>query len=91
VLQRDLAIAISEFDPTSKFVANKREWASYALKLVAEREWPRRSKQKCSRHNMFVQWEFAHHRLKRGPVLTYLEEITRGFYTKILVLNNESS
>ena len=34
----DLAIAISEFAPTSKIIANKREWAPYALKKVAERE-----------------------------------------------------
>ena len=42
-LQRDLSIAISEFAPTSKLVANKKEWTSYGLKKVAEREWPRRS------------------------------------------------
>src|SRR5262249_20129604 len=30
---------------------------SYALKRVAEREWPRRHYLKCSKHNMFVQWE----------------------------------
>jgi hypothetical protein len=28
-LQRDLSIAISEFAPTSKLVANKKEWTSY--------------------------------------------------------------
>lgn len=36
-LQRDLSIAISEFAPTSRLVANKKEWTSYALKKVAER------------------------------------------------------
>jgi hypothetical protein len=55
-LQRDLAIAISEFAPTSKLVANKKEWTSYGLKKVAEREWPRRFYARCSTHNVFLQW-----------------------------------
>ncbi len=55
-LQRDLAIAISEFAPTSKLVANKKEWTSYGLKKVAEREWPRKSYARCSTHNVFLQW-----------------------------------
>jgi hypothetical protein len=56
-LQRDLSVAISEFAPTSKLVANKKEWTSYALKKVAEREWPRKSYARCSTHNVFLQWE----------------------------------
>jgi hypothetical protein len=57
-LQRDLSIAISEFAPTSKLVANKKEWTSYGLKKVAEREWPRRFYARCSTHkNVFRQWE----------------------------------
>ncbi len=56
-LQRDLSIAISEFAPTSRLVANKKEWTSYALKKVAEREWPRKSYARCSTHNVFLQWE----------------------------------
>ncbi|MEM3402609.1 MAG: helicase-related protein, partial [Candidatus Hadarchaeales archaeon] len=32
LLQRDLSIAISEFAPTSKLVANKKVWTSYGLK-----------------------------------------------------------
>jgi hypothetical protein len=55
-LQRDLAIAISEFAPTSKLVANKKEWTSYGLKKVAEREWPRKYYARCSTHNVFLQW-----------------------------------
>jgi hypothetical protein len=55
-LQRDLAIAISEFAPTSKLVANKKEWTSYGLKKVAEREWPRKFYARCSAHNVFLQW-----------------------------------
>lgn len=55
-LQRDLAIAISEFAPTSRLVANKKEWTSYGLKKVAEREWPRKFYARCSTHNVFLQW-----------------------------------
>ncbi len=55
-LQRDLAIAIAEFAPTSKLVANKKVWTSYGLKKVAEREWPRRYYRKCAQHNLFVRW-----------------------------------
>ena len=36
LLQRDLSIAIAEFAPTSKLIANKKEWTSYGLKRVAE-------------------------------------------------------
>lgn len=56
-LQRDLSIAISEFAPTSKLVANKKEWTSYGLKKVAEREWPRRFYTRCATHNVFRQWK----------------------------------
>ncbi len=57
LLQRDLSIAISEFAPTSKLVANKKVWASYGLKKVAEKEWPRKLYKRCARHNVFYQWE----------------------------------
>ncbi|MGB9618853.1 MAG: helicase-related protein [Armatimonadota bacterium] len=57
LLQRDLSIAISEFAPTSKLVANKREWTSYGLKKVAEKEWPRKFYKRCARHNVFLQWD----------------------------------
>ena len=56
LLQRDLSIAIAEFAPTSKLVANKKEWTSYGLKKVAEREWPRKSYRRCSKHNLFISW-----------------------------------
>ncbi len=56
-LQRDLGIAISEFAPTSKLVANKKEWTSYGLKKVAEREWDRRFYSRCPVHNVFRRWE----------------------------------
>lgn len=57
LLQRDLSIAIAEFAPTSKLVANKKEWTSYGLKKVPEKEWPRRFYKRCARHNVFFQWE----------------------------------
>ncbi len=56
-LQRDLSIAISEFAPTSRLVANKKEWTSYGLKKVAEKEWPKKHYARCATHNVFLQWE----------------------------------
>ncbi len=56
MLQRDLSIAIAEFAPTSKLVANKKVWTSYGLKKVAEKEWPRKFYKRCPQHGMFVQW-----------------------------------
>lgn len=57
LLQRDLSIAISEFAPTSKLVANKKVWNSYGLKKVAEKEWPRKLYKRCPQHNVFLQWQ----------------------------------
>ncbi|OGB95865.1 MAG: hypothetical protein A2Z31_08005 [candidate division NC10 bacterium RBG_16_65_8] len=57
LLQRDLALAISEFAPTSALVANKRVWTSYGLKRVAEREWPRKYYKRCAKHNVFCEWD----------------------------------
>jgi hypothetical protein len=56
-LQRDLSIAISEFAPTSRLVANKKEWTSYGLKKVAEKEWERRLYVRCLKHNVFLHWK----------------------------------
>ncbi|GFP27669.1 hypothetical protein HKBW3S43_00319 [Candidatus Hakubella thermalkaliphila] len=53
LLQRDLSIAISEFAPTSKLVANKKVWTSYGLKRVAEKEWNRWWYARCAKHNRF--------------------------------------
>lgn len=52
-LQRDLTIAISEFAPTSKLVANKKVWTSYGLKRVAGKEWERWWYARCATHNRF--------------------------------------
>jgi hypothetical protein len=57
VLQRDLALAVAEFAPTSKLVANKKEWTSAGLKRVAGKEWERRHYKRCMRHSRFVQWK----------------------------------
>jgi hypothetical protein len=54
-LQRDLAIAVAEFAPTSKLVANKKVWTSYALKRVVGKEWARWWYGKCKEHNYFVR------------------------------------
>jgi len=53
LLQRDLSIAISEFAPTSKLIANKKVWTSYGLKRVAEKEWDRWWYARCTIHNRF--------------------------------------
>jgi hypothetical protein len=55
-LQRDLSMAVAEFAPTSKIVANKKEWTSYGLKRVAGREWDRWWYARCIMHNTFVRW-----------------------------------
>jgi superfamily II DNA or RNA helicase len=56
-LQRDLAIAVAEFAPSSKLVANKKEWESKGLKKVIGKEWPKMLYKRCIRHNFFKQWE----------------------------------
>lgn len=56
-LQRDLSLAIAEFAPSSNLIANKKIWTSYALKRVAEREWPRYLYKRCVKDNVFVQWK----------------------------------
>ncbi|HAR40687.1 MAG TPA: hypothetical protein DCR68_05000 [Coprothermobacter sp.] len=58
-LQRDLSIAIAEFAPTSKLIANKKEWTSYGIKKVAGKEWPRKCYRRCSRHNLFISWSLG--------------------------------
>ncbi len=55
LLQRDLSIAIAEFAPTSRLVANKKEWNSYGLKRVAGKEWERWHY--CLEHQKFIKKE----------------------------------
>jgi Domain of unknown function (DUF1998) len=54
-LQRDLSIAIAEFAPTSKLIANKKEWTSAGLKRVKGKEWPLKYYARCSKHNLYMQ------------------------------------
>lgn len=56
MLQRDRSIAIAEFAPTSRLVANKKEWICYGLKKVAGKEWPRKCYRRCAQHNLFMCW-----------------------------------
>jgi hypothetical protein len=60
-LQRDLSIAIAEFAPTSKLIANKKEWTSAGLKRVAGKEWPSRHYARCGIHNKYIQWGEGEH------------------------------
>jgi len=55
-LARDLAIAIGEFAPTATLIAGKREWQSYGLKKVPEKEWERKQYKVCHQHNLMVTW-----------------------------------
>ena len=55
-LQRDLAIAVSEFAPGSKIIANKKLWTSYGLKKIIGRECDQQHYVRCSRHASFVSW-----------------------------------
>ena len=59
LLQRDLAIAISEFAPTSQLVANKKVWTSYALKRVVEKEWERWWYARCLVHARFERKPYS--------------------------------
>ena len=69
LLQRDLSIAIAEFAPTSKLVANKKEWTSYGLKKVAEKEWERWYY--CLKHQKFIKKE----NLEQNPSETCCMEL----------------
>ena len=55
-LQRDLSIAIAEFAPGSKVVANKKEWGAVALKRVPDREFERYRYRECPTHGYFAAW-----------------------------------
>ena len=57
-LQRDLTLAIAEFAPTSKLIANKKVWTSYGVKRVAERELPKWWYARCETHARFERVPF---------------------------------
>lgn len=50
-LQRDLAVAIAEFAPSSHVIADKLEWVSAALKQLPEQRWPWKTYWRCPVHN----------------------------------------
>ena len=56
-LQRDLSIAISEFAPKNRLIANKNVWTSYGIKRLIDKEWDRRTYRKCNKHNFFESWQ----------------------------------
>jgi len=56
-LQRDRAIAISEYAPTAEVVANKKVWESYGIKIVPDRPPRVRYYRKCLVHNRFDAWD----------------------------------
>jgi hypothetical protein len=55
-LTRDLGIAIGEFAPTATLVAGKREWKSFGLKKVPEKELESKFYKVCQQHNAMVAW-----------------------------------
>jgi len=58
-LNRSLSMAIAEYGPGSRIIANKKEWTSCGLKKVAGITWTMK-KYRCSeRHNFFEAWEMA--------------------------------
>ena len=52
-LQRDLSLAVAEYAPGVKVVANKKEWESAGIKKVAEKTWRIVSYRHCQEHNFF--------------------------------------
>jgi ATP-dependent helicase YprA (DUF1998 family) len=75
-LQRDLSIAIAEFAPTSKLIANKKEWTSAGLKRVAGKEWERRNYARCTAHNLYRQWSIN----ETPPIIACCDKMIRSEY-----------
>jgi len=55
-LQRDLSMAISEFAPSSSIIDNKKEWTSFGIKRVPEKELQKVHYKYCEKHNAFMTW-----------------------------------
>lgn len=55
-LQRDLAIAVAEFAPSSEVVANKGVWTSRGLKKVVGKAWGRFRYRRCRYCGTFETW-----------------------------------
>lgn len=58
-LTRDLRLAIVEYAPGRAVIANKYEWRSSGLKVVAGRALPRRWFRACSKHGSYVEAEYG--------------------------------
>jgi len=79
-LQRDLSIAIAEFAPTSKLIANKKEWTSAGLKRVKGKEWPIKHYTRCTTHNLYTQDLVPEECCRKMVRSTYVDPIF-GFVT----------
>lgn len=55
-LERDLAIAVAEFAPSSEVVANKGVWTSRGLKRVVGKAWARFRYRRCRHCGTFETW-----------------------------------
>ncbi|MHA1845103.1 MAG: DEAD/DEAH box helicase [Promethearchaeota archaeon] len=73
-LQRELSVAISEFAPTNKIIANKKLWESYGIKKVTEKELPCKFYRKCNRHNFFISWNKG----EEAPTLKCCDNVIEG-------------
>lgn len=56
-LSRDLKMAIREFAPPSKIVANGKVWESYAINTVPNRSWPTYIYHECPKCNRIIHPE----------------------------------
>jgi len=68
-LNRSLSMAIAEYAPESKVIANKNEWRSAGLKTIAGLKWPVRKYRSLDHLNFFEIWDKAESETKgNGPV-----------------------
>ncbi len=80
-LYRSLSIAIGEYAPGSKVVANKKEWTSSGIKAVTGLTWPARSYRCSERHNFFQVWDRAEP--EPGPPDIGLGVVTRTYVVPV--------
>ncbi|MCM8746417.1 DEAD/DEAH box helicase [Thermomicrobium sp. CFH 73360] len=85
-LTRDLRLAIAEYAPGQTVIANKYEWRSGGLKVVASRALPRRQYRACFWHGSYVEAEYSGPNLElslpcgcRGEVGEYVQPLF-GFF-----------
>jgi hypothetical protein len=75
-LERDLSIAISEFAPGARVMANKMEWEANGLKRPIGREWPVSIYRECRVHGTFESW----HMEESPPTQPCCREAEEGKY-----------